>query len=152
MSKIRLTEQQLHRVIKESVKKILKESSNYGMTMEDTLAWVKRIKPQMNPKEQYKFALNILKKTALTSKSDNGPHGKILPNGDLLSLWCLYDKWTTDVLINGEIIGNINHYRWPLVITSDVVPYFDEIKSFDKNIAEIAKVSLEDYGVEYEEF
>lgn len=57
---IRLNESQLRRIVTESVKKVLNEE--YGVDFEDTLAWVKKKKPDMPPEEQERFAKNIIKK------------------------------------------------------------------------------------------
>ena len=154
---IRLTETQLHNVIKESVKRVLQESSNYGITMEDTLAWVQNKQPQMNPQEQIKFALNILKKTALNTKNHWGPMGTILPNGKLLSIWdseslagTQYGRVAIDfVYLNGKKIGSIKYFT-PLVITRNVEPYFEEIKDFNKLIAEKAQDGMDFEGREYD--
>ena len=154
---IRLTESDLHRIVKESVKKalILRESSNYGITMAATLAWVQNKKPDMNQQEQKRFAFNILKKMALTTKNHWGPMGKILSNGHLLSVWdgdnvnTQYDSVGVDnVYLDGEEIGQIKHYS-PLVISRDVEPFFDDIKSFNKLIASQANEGLEYDGAEY---
>lgn len=61
---IRLNESQFNnfvkKVVKESVKRVLNEQ--YGVDFDDTLAWVKRKKPNMSPQEQERFAQNIINK------------------------------------------------------------------------------------------
>ena len=155
--RIRLSEGKLYRIIKESVRRILRESSNYGIEFEDTLNWVMNKKPEISPEEQKRFALNILKKEALSTKNYWGPMGVILPNGDLLSVWDGEDIDGTygsvgsdNVYINGYKIGEIYHYS-PLVITGSVGTYWEEIKGFNKLIREQAQEGLEMDGVEYYE-
>lgn len=57
---IRLNESQLRRIVKESVKRVLKEE--YGVDFEDTLRWVQKKNPNMSPEEQERFAKNIIRK------------------------------------------------------------------------------------------
>ena len=47
-------------IIKEGIKKVLNEE--YGVDIQDTLAWVQRKHPDMSPEEQERFARNIIKK------------------------------------------------------------------------------------------
>lgn len=145
---IKLTESDLHRIIKESVKQVLNESSNYGITYEDTMQWVKTKKPEMKPEDQNRFVLNILKKTALNTKNSWGPMGKVLKDGRLLSVWDKGDEsnrysnvGVDAVYINGKEIGLIKHYT-PLVITAGVKPFLEDIKSFNSLIASQASEGL----------
>ena len=64
---VKLTEGELKKIISESVKKIVNEE--FGVDMEDTLAWVKKKKPNMSPKEQQRFAQNIINKRSNSSAS-----------------------------------------------------------------------------------
>lgn len=57
---IRLNESQLRHIVKESVKRVLKEE--FGVDFEDTLMWVQKKNPNMPPEEQKRFAKNIIKK------------------------------------------------------------------------------------------
>ena len=57
---IRLNEADFHRIVKQAVKNVLNEQ--YGVDFDDTLAWVKRKKPDMPPQEQEMFARNIIRK------------------------------------------------------------------------------------------
>lgn len=57
---IRLNENQLNEIVKESVIRLLNEQ--YGVDFEDTLNWVKRKKPDMSSQEQEMFARNIIKR------------------------------------------------------------------------------------------
>lgn len=57
---IRLNENQLRQIVKESVKKVLNEE--YGVDFEDTLRWVQKKNPNMPQEEQERFAKNIIKK------------------------------------------------------------------------------------------
>ena len=70
---IKLTESELKRVISESVKRVLNEE--FGIDMQDTLAWVQKKNPNMSPKEQQRFAQNIINKRgkSQTSASTNTP-------------------------------------------------------------------------------
>ena len=49
---IRLTESNLHKIIKESVKQILRENNilneAYGIDIDDTLAWVQKKRPDLS--------------------------------------------------------------------------------------------------------
>jgi hypothetical protein len=155
MKKIRITESALRKIVKESVKQVLNESSNYGITYEDTMQWVKNKKPEMKPEEQHRFVLNILKKTALNTKNSWGSMGKVLKDGRLLSVWYKesesnrYGSVGVDaVYINGKEIGLIKYYT-PLVITPNVEPFFEDIKSFNSLIASRASEGLSDEGEEY---
>ena len=55
-----LQESKLRAIIKEGIKKVLNEE--YGVDIQDTLAWVQRKHPDMSPEEQERFARNIIKK------------------------------------------------------------------------------------------
>lgn len=57
---IRLNENQIKRVVMESVKKVLNEE--FGVDFENTLNWVKKKYPNMPKDEQEKFAINIINK------------------------------------------------------------------------------------------
>lgn len=57
---IRLTESDLHRVIKESVNKVLNEE--FGVDLEDTLRWVRKKRGDLSSQEQERFARNIISK------------------------------------------------------------------------------------------
>lgn len=57
---IRLTESDLHKIVKESVNRILNEE--FGADFEDTLRWVQKKKPYMRPQDQERFARNIIAK------------------------------------------------------------------------------------------
>lgn len=88
-----LNETQIKKIIKETVKRILNEQ--YGVDMQDTLAWVRKKFPNKSNAEQIKFAQNIINKTAKSmasstqTKSQNnindiGKVGKYVdPNGIL---------------------------------------------------------------------
>ena len=83
--------------------------------------------------------------------------GTILPNGKLLSIWdserlagTQYGSVAIDfVYLNGKKIGSIKHFT-PLVITRNVEPYFEEIKDFNKLIAEKAQDGMDFEGREYD--
>ena len=53
-------ESKLRAIIKEGIQKVLNEE--YGVDIQDTLAWVQRKHPDMSPEEQERFAKNIIKK------------------------------------------------------------------------------------------
>ena len=57
---VRLTEGDLHRIVKESVNRILNEE--FGADFEDTLRWVQKKNPNMSTEEQERFAKNIIRK------------------------------------------------------------------------------------------
>jgi hypothetical protein len=82
---IRLTESNLHKIIKESVKQILRENNilneAYGIDIDDTLAWVQKKRPDLSPSAQYKFAQNIIKKRSRDSQLSTS---SIKPNGYLI--------------------------------------------------------------------
>jgi hypothetical protein len=62
-----LNENQIKKIIKETVKRILNEQ--YGVDMQDTLAWVRKKFPNKSNAEQIKFAQNIINKTAKSMAS-----------------------------------------------------------------------------------
>ena len=81
--------------------------------------------------------------------------GKVLKDGRLLSVWNKegesnrYGSVGVDaVYINGKEIGLIKYYT-PLVITPNVEPFFEDIKSFNSLIASRASEGLSDEGEEY---
>ena len=63
---IRLTENELKKVISESVKRVISEE--FGVDMQDTLAWVQKKKPDLSPAAQRKFAANIIAKKSREAK------------------------------------------------------------------------------------
>lgn len=63
MSKIRLTESQLHRVIKESVKKILTENDNYPYYVEDYI-------DKKKLKEIENYLINLIRKNPRTDEDN----------------------------------------------------------------------------------
>ena len=78
--RIKLTENELHNIIKESVNKLLNEE--FGVDFYDTLDWVRRKNPNMSYKAAATFADNIIKKrmhqilkdkTSYTPNIDNVP-------------------------------------------------------------------------------
>ena len=56
--RIKLTENELHNIIKESVNKLLNEE--FGVDFYDTLDWVRRKNPNMSYKAAATFADNII--------------------------------------------------------------------------------------------
>lgn len=66
---IRLTESELHNIIKESVNILLQEK--FGVDFEDTIKWVRFKRPDMSREEQERFAQNIINKTKRNSLINN---------------------------------------------------------------------------------
>ena len=77
---IRLTESDLHRIVKESVNKILKEE--FGVDFEDTLKWVQNKKPNMSPEEQKRFAQNIINKQKGDTITQDGEYQMAHPKNN----------------------------------------------------------------------
>ena len=103
---IKLNEAHIRKIVKESVKRLLKEE--YGVDFEDTLAWVKKKKPNMSPEEQQKFAANIIFKKKRESQQTSAGQYKTFKE---------VEKAVRD-LVNQKFPGDeergVTHYKWAL--------------------------------------
>lgn len=125
--RIRLSESELKRIVVESVNRVINEE--FGVDLKDTLAWVKRKKPEMSPEEQEKFAWNIIRKRRREKERENrdetSPYDEFKGNdlipslekiaSELQSLYYRYErefdrKWYGECMGLDNITGNLSTY------------------------------------------
>ena len=163
-NRIRLSESQLNRAIKEMVKNVLNEMA-YGVDLDDTLAWVKKKKPGMSPSAQMRIAQNIInkkKREAAEEENYSKQHTidghwidgqTMLANGKTLTVCHLTEIETRydvavmfGVYIDNKLIGYMVNFS-PMVISPSLEKYIEDIK---RAIPDLEHLFFDGIKIDYE--